>query len=74
MNRDLQRVDQQLVNIQVQLAKLQVLVSDLCRPSSPGMRGEDEGLTETVRRHRHDMVEQSKELSERIERLCRTLR
>ena len=75
MLRNLQRVDQQLVDIQVQLSKLQVLVIDLCRPSSGGpLRGEDKGLTETVRRHRHDMVEQSKELSENIERLCRTLR
>jgi sulfur relay (sulfurtransferase) complex TusBCD TusD component (DsrE family) len=74
MNRDLQRVDQQLVNIQVQLAKLQVLVSDLCQPSAARRGGEDEGLAESVRRRRHDMVEQSKDLAGLIERLCRAMR
>ncbi len=68
---NLRRVDEQLVNIRVQLGKLQVLVEDLCQANNEEF---DRGLTETVQRHRHDVVEQSKELSERIERLCRTLR
>jgi len=67
----LRRIDEQLVNIQVQLAKLKVLVLDL---SSARLSEGDDALTETVRRHRHDMVEESKALSERIERLCRSLR
>jgi len=68
MSRNLSRVDEQLVHIQVQLKKLQTLVVDLSAPSGAA---QDEALLASVRHHRHGMLQMSQALSERIERFCR---
>jgi len=61
---DLERLDEQLLNIHVQLAKLGVLVS---RAARNGEAGRHPNLVDCIRRHRDGMVECSRLIAQRID-------
>jgi hypothetical protein len=68
MQTNLERVDRQLVNVQIELQKLEIIVEQMGRvPSGIG----DKGLVETIRHHREALLGASRGINERIERICR---
>ena len=66
MGPNLERVDQQLINIQIELKKLQVIVDSLCGEPPEGQRG----LKQTIQHHRADLLDSSRAITQKIERIC----
>ena len=69
MEPTLERVDEQLVNIHIQLRKLNILVEHLCQHA--GTR-RDRELLDTIQHHREALIGASRTINDRIERMCRT--
>jgi hypothetical protein len=66
METDLERVDQKLVAIQVELQKLGVIVERLRdRPQGGGRR-----LKSTIRHHRAALIDSSSTITQKIEQIC----
>ena len=69
MDPTLERVDEQLVKIHLQLQKLNILVEHLCQHA--GTRRDSE-LLDTIQHHRQDLIAASRAIKERIDKICRT--
>ena len=68
METNLERVERQLVNIQIELQKLLVIVEHVGR--SPAATGDKE-LVDTIRHHREVLLGASRGINEKIEKMCR---
>ena len=66
MATNLERVDQQLVNIQVELRKLEIIVDHFSRQPATS----DRGLVDTVQHHREALLGSSRAITQKIERIC----
>jgi len=66
MDTRLQRVDEQLVSIQVELQKLKVIVDHL-RSQPPQ---DQRHLKDTIRHHRESLLDSSRAITEQIEHIC----
>jgi hypothetical protein len=68
VNPGLQRLADELVSLQVQLNKLDFLAKRLGKFSN---LKQEQDVLDTIRHHRAGMLESSKTVAERIERICR---
>ena len=66
---DLERLDEQLLNVHVQLTKLDVLI-DVAKHNADAMRHPN--LIETIRHHRDGIVESSRVIARRIDAIGRS--
>jgi len=69
METNLERLDRQLVHVQVELQKLNILIEHLCQDSRIAA---DKGLIDTIQHHRQALVGSSRKIDAQIERMCRS--
>ena len=68
MEGKLERLDAQLVNIQVQLRRLEYFVKEM---PAGAHSAADQALIESIRRRRDDLLACSRKVAERLDTMCR---